>query len=153
MLPQSFFGKTLKKLWYNIFSRLKKDRFIETFNSINLHPLMTESKINITVQLDTQKVPQQITWSASGSTAETPQKAKAMFVAFWDAIDKSAMRIDLWTKDMMVDEMADFYFQLFTTMADTFQRATKYDVLTNDIKTFAKDFHKKFIEIEKERKK
>ena len=114
---------------------------------------MTESNINITVQLDAEKVPQQITWTASGSTADTPQKAKAMFIAFWDALDKSALRIDLWTKDMMVDEMADFYFQVFTTMADTFQRATRHDELTNDIKAFALEFHKKFIELEKEKNK
>ena len=114
---------------------------------------MKESNINITVQLDDDKVPQQINWSASGSTAEEPQEAKAMFIAFWDSIDKTAMRIDLWTKDMMMDEMADFYFQVFTTMADTFQRATKHDTLTNDIKTFALEFHKKFMEIEKERNK
>ena len=109
---------------------------------------MTESNININVQLDADKVPQQISWSASGSTAASPQKAKAMFVAFWDAVDKSAMRIDLWTKDMMVDEMADFYFQVFTTMADTFQKATKHSGLSNDIKSFAQEFHKKFADIE-----
>jgi gliding motility-associated protein GldC len=113
---------------------------------------MTESNINIKVQLDTEKVPQQISWSASGSTAEEPQKAKAMCLALWDASEKSAMRIDLWTKDMMVDEMADFYFQVFVTMADTFQRATKHTELTNDIKLFAKNFHKKFIEIEEAKK-
>ena len=114
---------------------------------------MTESNINITVQLDKEKVPQQISWTATGSTADSPQKAKAMFIAFWDAIDKSALRIDLWTKDMMIDEMGDFYFQVFTTMAYTFQRATKHDLLSNDIKTFAREFHKKFMEIEKERNK
>jgi gliding motility-associated protein GldC len=114
---------------------------------------MTESNINIAVQLDEKKVPQQITWSATGNASGSPQIAKAMFIAFWDAVDKSALRIDLWTKDMMVDEMADFYFQVFTTMADTFQRATKHDVLTNDIKAFARDFQKKFIEVEKERNK
>lgn len=114
---------------------------------------MIESNINISVRLNDDKVPQEISWSATGSSAESPQKAKAMIVAFWDAFDKSALRIDLWTKDMMVDEMADFYFQLFTTMADTFKRATKHDVLSNDIKTFAREFHKKFIEIEKERNK
>lgn len=114
---------------------------------------MKESNINITVQLDDDKVPQQISWSASGSTAEEPQEAKAMFIAFWDSIDKTAMRIDLWTKDMMMDEMADFYFQVFATMADTFQRATKYDTLSNDIKTFAKEFHRKFVEMEAEKGK
>ncbi len=113
---------------------------------------MTESTININVQLDADKMPQQISWSASGSTAEDPQKAKAMCLAFWDGIDKSALRIDLWTKDMMVDEMADFYYQMFVTMADTFQRATKHSELTSDIKSFAKKFHDKFVEIEQAKK-
>ena len=109
---------------------------------------MTESHINIKVQLDAEKIPQQISWSASGSSAENDQKAKAMIMAFWDAADKSAMRIDLWTKDMMVDEMADFYYQVMVTMADTFHRATKNDELTGDMKVFAKQFHDKFVEME-----
>ncbi len=112
---------------------------------------MKESKININISLDDDKVPQQITWSATDSTAESFQKAKAMFLAFWDAADKSALRIDLWTKDMMIDEMADFYYQVFIGMAETFQRATKHVKLSNDMKTFAADFHKKFIELEKEK--
>jgi gliding motility-associated protein GldC len=113
---------------------------------------MTESNININVQLDDDKVPQQISWSASGSSAEDPQKAKAMCLALWDGIDKTALRIDLWTNDMMVDEMADFYYQMFVTMADTFQRATKHSELTDDIKSFAQKFHKKFMEIEDAKK-
>lgn len=113
---------------------------------------MTESNIKINVQLDADKMPQQISWSASGSSAEDPQKAKAMLLAFWDSVDKSALRIDLWTKDMMVDEMADFYYQVFMTMGDTFQRATKNAELTNDIKSFAQKFQKRFIEIEEAKK-
>ncbi len=114
---------------------------------------MTSSNISIDVLLDEDKVPQNITWSATGSTIQDPQKAKAMLIAFWDALDKTTLRIDLWTKDMMVDEMADFYYQVFTTMADTFKRATQNDVLVNDIKSFATDFHKKFLEIEKAKDK
>ena len=107
---------------------------------------MTESDIKITVQLDAEKVPQQISWSATESTADTPQQAKAVFLAFWDPIDKTALRIDLWTKDMMVDEMTDFFYQMFSTMADTYQRATKQNELSDDIKKFAKEFYKKFRE-------
>ncbi len=114
---------------------------------------MTSSNINIDVLLDDDKVPQNISWNATGSTVQEPQKAKAMLVAFWDALDKTTLRIDLWTKDMMVDEMADFYYQVFTTMADTFKRATQNEVLVNDIKNFATDFHKKFLEMEKEKSK
>ena len=107
---------------------------------------MNESSIKIDVLLDPDKIPQQISWSATDSTSETAQKAKAMCIAFWDAADKSVLRIDLWTKDMMVDEMADFYYQIFTTMADTYERATKQTELTADIKKFAKQFIAKFRE-------
>ncbi|HMC99972.1 MAG TPA: hypothetical protein VKH37_07460, partial [Ferruginibacter sp.] len=69
---------------------------------------MNKSTIQIDVLLDPNKVPEQINWSASDSSAEMMQKAKAMCLAFWDGADKTAMRIDLWTKEMMVDEMADF---------------------------------------------
>src|ERR1700739_1584262 len=105
---------------------------------------MNKSTIKIDVLLDPNKIPEQISWSATDSTADVPQKAKAMCVGFWDGADKTAMRIDLWTKDMMVDEMADFYYQMLITMADTFKRATQQQELTDDMKKFAKDFFKKF---------
>jgi gliding motility-associated protein GldC len=109
---------------------------------------MIDSNININVQLDADKVPQQINWSATDSSADAIQKAKAMLLAFWDSADRTALRIDLWTKDMMTDEMADFYYQVFVTMADTFERATRRSDLASEIKKFAKEFHQKFVERE-----
>lgn len=105
---------------------------------------MHQSTIKIDILLDPNKVPEQISWSATDSTADMVQKAKAMSVAFWDGADKSALRIDLWTKDMMVDEMADFYYQLMMSMADTFKRATQQQELSDDMKKFAKEFFEKF---------
>ena len=105
---------------------------------------MNQSSIKVDVLLDPNKVPQQISWSATDSSNDMAQKAKAMCLAFWDGADKTALRIDLWTKDMMVDEMADFYFQMFSTMADTFERSTQQKELSIDIKNFAKEFKKKF---------
>ena len=105
---------------------------------------MYNSTININVLLDKDKVPQQINWNAADSSANMDQKAKAMMLAFWDATDKSALRIDLWTKDMMVDEMADFYYQTLMGMADTYLRATQNLEQTEDMKSFAKEFYKKF---------
>jgi gliding motility-associated protein GldC len=107
---------------------------------------MQQSQINIEIALDDNKVPQEISWSASDSTADTSQPAKAMMLAFWDGTDKSALRIDLWTKEMMVDEMADFYYQTLMGMADTYLRATQQQELVDDMKNFAKDFYKKFRE-------
>ena len=105
---------------------------------------MPKSTITIDVHLDADKVPESITWKASDSTADETQKAKAMMISFWDGADKTALRIDLWTKDMMVDEMADFFYQTMVTMADTFSRATQNGELTAEMKSFAKDFYTKF---------
>ena len=105
---------------------------------------MQTSTITIDVHLDNDKVPEQINWKADSSSADEMQRAKAIMLSFWDGSDKSALRIDLWTKDMMVDEMADFFYQMFSTMADTYQRATKQQELSDDIKKFAKEFYKKF---------
>ena len=105
---------------------------------------MNQSTIKIDVLLDPNKIPEQINWVATDSTANMVQKAKAMSVAFWDGTDKTALRIDLWTKDMMVDEMADFYYQVLMGMADTFKRATQQQEISDDMKKFAKEFFDKF---------
>jgi len=107
-----------------------------------------KSNINIEVVLDNDKVPQEINWAATDSSADMMQKAKAMMVSFWDGADKSALRIDLWTKEMMVDEMADFYYQTMMGMADAFDRATHQQELVTSMKKFAKEFYAKFREIQ-----
>jgi len=105
---------------------------------------MNKSTITIDVTTDANRVPEAIAWSASDITAESAQKAKAMMISFWDGAEKTALRIDLWTKDMMVDEMADFFYQTMMTMADTYGRATKYEEMVNEMKKFAQDFYHKF---------
>ena len=105
---------------------------------------MNKSTIKIEVATDENKIPDAITWSASDSSAENGQKAKAMMISFWDGAEKAALRIDLWTKDMMVDEMADFFYQTLMTMADTYGRATKYQEDVAEMKDFAKSFYEKF---------
>lgn len=109
------------------------------------------STIQIQVGLDDERIPEKIEWRATDSSeADRFQQAKAMMVAFWDGGDKTALRIDLWTKQMMVDEMADFFYQTMMTMADTYQRATPYKDLADDLRAFAKDFFRKFEEKQKQ---
>src|ERR1700754_4226663 len=105
---------------------------------------MNQSTINIDIKLDDSRMVESIHWQASDSTAEGAQKAKAMMLSFWDGADKAALRIDLWTKEMMVDEMADFFYQTMMTMADTYDRATRNKELVDDMKKFARDFYGKF---------
>lgn len=109
---------------------------------------MTKSKITIDVTRDDNKMVETINWNATDSLMDDTQKAKAMMLAFWDNADKTALRIDLWTKTMMVDEMTDFFYQTMITMADTYGRATRYQELSNDMKTFAKAWMKKFRDLQ-----
>ncbi|HXS36931.1 MAG TPA: gliding motility protein GldC [Flavipsychrobacter sp.] len=102
-----------------------------------------KSNINIHVELDEDKMPEIIEWNAPDGGIEDLQKAKAILLGLWDGDQKSAMRIDLWTTKMMVDEMNDFYYQTFFGMADTYLRATKNAELADELKEFAKAFHKK----------
>ena len=109
---------------------------------------MGTSTITIDVNLDEQKMPVEIKWRATETSAEGDRKAKAMFLSFWDGEDKAALRIDLWTKEMMIDEMTDFYYQTFMSMADTYQRATRNNEMSQDMKKFARDFYKKFQDLQ-----
>jgi gliding motility-associated protein GldC len=107
---------------------------------------MNKSTITIDVTTDENRVPAEITWNATDTSVENAQKAKAMMISFWDGAEKAALRIDLWTKEMMVDEMADFFYQTMMTMADTYGRATKYADQVDDMKAFAKSFYENFRE-------
>jgi gliding motility-associated protein GldC len=81
------------------------------------------SKIELTVELDENKIPENIHWSAQdgGINDET---SKAIMLSVWDHNKKDTLRIDLWTKDMPIDEMKQFFHQTLVSMAGSFERAT-----------------------------
>jgi gliding motility-associated protein GldC len=107
---------------------------------------MEKSTITLDVHLDEQKVPEQIYWNSAATPTDERMKAKAFILSLWDGAEKTALRIDIWTKEMMVDEMADFFYQTMVTMADTYNRATHDEETVNEMKEFAKNFYQKFRE-------
>ena len=102
-----------------------------------------KSEIKFNVELDENRIPEKLTWTAQDGGVEQ-EEAKALMLSIWDSNAQETLRIDLWTKEMMVDEMADFYYQTLMTMADTFDRATHQTELVGEMKTFAKNFYTKF---------
>lgn len=104
---------------------------------------MEKHNIGINVFLDKEKMPEHIEWSATGKEDDSFTPAKAFMLSLWDGGEKTALRMDLWTKQMMVDEMNDFFFQTLITMADSFQRATRNEELAKEFKDFAYSFKKK----------
>ena len=106
------------------------------------------SKIEFTVSLDENKVPEKLNWSANDGAINN-EEAKALMISVWDSNAKETLRMDLWTKDMPVDEMKQFFHQTLVTMADTFQTATGDDKMSATMHDFCDYFAEK-LELKKE---
>ncbi|MEO6421714.1 MAG: gliding motility protein GldC [Candidatus Nitrotoga sp.] len=102
---------------------------------------MTKSEIKFTVTLDENMVAEKIDWSASD--AKESNTSKGVMISVWDAKENNTMRLDFWTKDMMIDEMCQFYHQTILSMADTFERATGETEAAKSMRNFAQQFGEK----------
>jgi gliding motility-associated protein GldC len=116
--------------------------FITTQN-INL-AIMNDrnSKIEISVDLDENKIPEKIFWSAEDGNIKN-KESKALFLSVWDSEKKESLRIDLWTKEMPLDEMKIFFHQTLVAMSDTFNRAAQDEKMTATMKDFCDYFAEK----------
>ena len=103
------------------------------------------SNITIQVGLDENNIPEQLHWEAS-DTVEKAAEAKAILMSIWDEKAKETLRIDLWTKEMRVDEMKHFFHQTLVSMADTFERATSEDKMAADMRDFCHHFAEKLLQ-------
>lgn len=100
------------------------------------------SEIKLTVELDENRVPEKIKWTAQDGGVNA-EEAKAMLLSIWDSKAQETLRIDLWTKDMPVDEMKVFFHQTLVAMADTFHRATEDEKMTGTMRDFCDYFAEK----------
>ena len=100
------------------------------------------SEIKFLVELDENRVPEKLMWSAKDGGVEA-QDAKAIMLSVWDSKAKESMRIDLWTKDMPVDEMKIFFHQTLVAMSETFKRATDDEKMADTMKDFCDYFAEK----------
>jgi len=100
------------------------------------------SKIEFTVGLDENKVPEKLQWSAEEGGISN-EEAKALMISVWDSKTKDTLRMDLWTKDMPVDEMKQFFHQTLVSMTGTFERATNDEKMTATMRDFCDYFAEK----------
>ncbi|MCC6701670.1 MAG: gliding motility protein GldC [Fluviicola sp.] len=100
------------------------------------------SAIEIKVGLNANNLPLEMHWSASDGQIENAP-AKAMFLSLWNPEDNNTMKIDLWTKEMSVEEMKQFFHQTLLTMADTFERATGENLISEDLRDYCFHFAEK----------
>lgn len=115
----------------------------------NTEEIIKTSTVNIQVHLNKESLPVAMEWRASDTPVDT-QACEAFLLAIWDDNTKQAMRLDLWTKNMKVNEMNHFFFQTFMTMGRTYEKATGDQKLGLKIRDFAQDFANK-LELFKEK--
>jgi len=103
---------------------------------------MKTSEIKFTITLDARNHPETIQWEAADSGTEGTKPCKAVMISLFDSADKGTLRIDLWTKQMMIEEMQRFFYETIVSMADTYERATNEKEVSKDIRDFAAHFGK-----------
>jgi gliding motility-associated protein GldC len=100
------------------------------------------SPITIEVTVDENKVPEKIIWSAPDGGVQN-EVAQAMLLALWDGKNQETLRMDLWIKEMPIDQMKMFFHQTLLTMSDTYLRATQDEKMTATMKDFCDYFAEK----------
>jgi len=101
----------------------------------------TELKFHVT--LDDHNMPETIEWTASDKAQSGVSKSKSMMIALWDGEEKNTMSIDLWTKDMQIDEMHTHFFQRLLSLADSYYKATGNPFVIDEMRAFCENLGEK----------
>jgi gliding motility-associated protein GldC len=101
---------------------------------------MKKAEIKITIDMDENNVPDSIMWESTDSQTKEALPVKSMMLALWDHNYKNTLRIDLWTKDMPVDDMKRFFYETLQTMGDSFLRATGEKNIVEDLRDYCAHF-------------
>ena len=100
-----------------------------------------QANINISVELDENKIPEKLIWSAPDGGVHK-KISKAIFLSIWDHKNKESLSIDLWTKQMPIEEMNEFFYQSISTIGKTFLKATDNNKIKDTLKKFSESIEK-----------
>ena len=101
------------------------------------------TEIRFKVALDAQNVPIDIKWMATDSKNNELRDCKSIMISIWDLAQHETMKIDLWTKEMTVDEMHSHFFQTLLSRSQSYAKATRNPFAIEDMKKFAQELAKK----------
>lgn len=104
--------------------------------------IVKKSTIEIEVGMNANHLPIDMRWSSTDGQVQKEQ-TRALFLALWNPNEKNTMKIDLWTKEMSIEEMKQFFHQTLLTMADTFEKATGESLISEDLRDYCYHFAEK----------
>jgi len=101
--------------------------------------IIKTSEISINIGLNENNLPLEMRWTATDGNVKDAG-AKAMLLSLWDPTEKNTMKIDLWTKDMSIDEMKQFFHQTLLSLSDSFEKATGESNICEDLRDYCYHF-------------
>ena len=107
---------------------------------------MKKSSINVEISLDENSIPEKIQWQADDMPDQGWQESKAISISIWDPQQHDSLSLDLWTKEMNVDDMKKFYINLLGSAASTILSATGDEIMSEKLKSLCDELveHVKF---------
>ena len=103
---------------------------------------MKKTQITIDIELDENHIPEKMMWNAQDGGIEK-EETKATMNSVWDDKKMEALRIDLCTKEMPVDQMKMFIHQILISLGNTYERATGEEDVAAWIEEMAEEFAQK----------
>ena len=94
---------------------------------------MKKSTIQFTIQLDENNVPEKIEWEATDKPEPGVSETKSISISLWDHEQKNTMRIDLWSKDMPVNEMKKFYVDCIGGLSQSVLSSTQDEYMAKEM--------------------
>ncbi|MCX2745241.1 gliding motility protein GldC [Mangrovivirga sp. M17] len=94
---------------------------------------MKKSSIKFNVILDDENVPEKIEWTADDKPGGGLDETNAISVSVWDQSQNNTLRIDLWNKEMPVNEMKKFYIDIIGGLAQSLLTSTADEYMTNEM--------------------
>lgn len=98
------------------------------------------SNISFKIQLDDKNMPERIEWQADDADFTGMKEAKTMMLSLWDKEDKVTLGIDLWTNDMLIDDMNLHFYQMILKLGETYRKSTNNPETAKMFDDFASQF-------------
>lgn len=102
---------------------------------------MNKSTLKFDLELNENNVPKSIIMNSSDKQAENVN-VKSVMISAWESSTKDTLRVDLWTQEMMVNEMFIMYHQTLISMANTLEKSTGNHELAEALRDYCLFFAK-----------
>ena len=79
-------------------------------------------------------------WDADEKQGEGPSETKSVSLSLWDDKTKNTLRIDLWAKDMPVEDMKRFYIDCIGGMAQSILNSTGDEYMASELNAVCDKF-------------